>query len=466
MPELRLISADLDKYIHFDGTPLVCDVLSGLEENSFHIDHPCGKNGICGKCRIDISGQISPPDEREAEIGYRLSCRTRLLGDAVIRLSKESNSVDSNNSDNDNNSYCSLPDNCGLAIDIGTTNIVISICDLKNKCEVKRISSRNPQSAISADVMGRIGAAINGKLSELSDSVRNRIGEMLKDAGINTDKNTQCVITGNTAMMYIFCRMDTTALSAAPFEPDFLFGSKTDAVWEGTALEVYIPKCIGAFVGADLNCAILKSGMCMEGRTSLLTDIGTNAEIALWKNNRLIVTSAAAGPAFEGSKMTGSEVIDILAALLKSGRMDYTGLLNEEETADNFENPASKISRLTQKEIRDLQLAKGAVMGGIKTLLEITETSAEDIDSFYIAGAFGSGMNIDNAVSIGLFPDEFKDNAHVLGNAALEGARMMLFDTKFRDTSAHTASEAEAINLGGNPKFNANFLESLNFPKQ
>lgn len=447
MPKLRIVTnraqQNIERIVNFEGTPTVREVLNQAAPEELFVEHPCGGTGTCGRCRIDISGNISEPDAREKELGYRLSCRTRLAGDAELQIMKVIPSVQS-----------VLPEKvskCGIAIDIGTTNIVLGICDLEKKEEFLRIMERNPQTAIAADVMGRIGAAMRGELSGMSSSVKKCIGDMLSRVGIG-ERCASCVITGNTAMLYILCQKDTSSLATAPFRTDFLFGETADTILSEYVTSTYIPRCTGAFTGADLSCAILHSGMCVEGRTALLADIGTNAEIALWKKDTLFVTSAAAGPAFEGSGMKGSEVIDILAELLRTRNMDYTGLLTGSAV-------------FSQKDIRDLQMAKGAVMGGIRTLLEETGTSVEEVGSFYIAGAFGSGMNLDNASSIGLFPPELKDKAIVIGNAALEGAEEMLFDFGCRNAVFELADRAKVINLGGNPKFNSYFIESMNFPK-
>jgi uncharacterized 2Fe-2S/4Fe-4S cluster protein (DUF4445 family) len=247
---------------------------------------------------------------------------------------------------------------------------------------------------------------------------------------------------------------------------------------------------MNAFVGADISCAVLASGMCKE-KTALLCDIGTNGEIALWKEGQLYVTSTAAGPTFEGALIScgcssipgaidrvwaedgniqihtigdqpavgicGSGLIDAVAVLLREEIMDETGALDEDITF------APGVT-LLQKDIRALQLAKAAIAAGIQTLLDGSGTTCEEIESFYLAGGFGSHLNLQSAAAIGLIPGELVEKAKVIGNAALAGASQLLLDQTALPVLREIAKNSRHYNLGGNPTFNTNYMEQMLFP--
>ena len=248
---------------------------------------------------------------------------------------------------------------------------------------------------------------------------------------------------------------------------------------------------MNAFVGADITCAVLASDMCAD-KTSLLCDIGTNGEIALWKNGVLYVTSTAAGPAFEGAGIScgcssvagaidrawieegslcihtiadapavglcGSGLIDVVARLLELEELDETGALEEDEV----ELAPDVI--LQQQDIRALQLAKAAIAAGIETLLKVSDTDPEEIESFYIAGGFGSHLNIESAVRIGLIPDALADKVRVIGNAALAGAAQVLLDQRKFEQVRQIAKVSSHKNLGGDPLFNECYVDQMFFP--
>ena len=247
---------------------------------------------------------------------------------------------------------------------------------------------------------------------------------------------------------------------------------------------------MNAFVGADISCAVLASGMCKE-KTTLLCDIGTNGEIALWKDGILSVTSTAAGPAFEGALIScgcssipgaidkvwwednalaihtigdqpavgicGSGLIDAVAVLLQQEIMDETGALEEDVVL------APGVT-LLQKDIRALQLAKAAIAAGIQTLLDSTGTTCGEIETFYLAGGFGSHLNLTNAAAIGLIPEKLVKKTKVLGNAALAGAARLLLDPAATEEIRTIAEHSRHFNLGGNPVFNHNYMEQMLFP--
>ena len=469
----------------FEGTPTVREV---LEQNGISAPHPCGGSGRCGKCAIEISGDASAPDEKELAFGRRLSCRARLCGDAVVTLCADTQ-LSAEGSAQNIRGIGDTESSVGAAVDIGTTTVALSVYDLSTGECLAAETMLNPQSAVAADVIGRIGAACNGRLLQLKDMITSCIRTLAERSGYQNRIDKWC-ITGNTTMLYLMQGRDPRTLSAAPFRADHLFGE--ESTFLGRPL--YLPECMHAFVGADITCAVLESGMCGKEEVSLLCDIGTNGEIALWKNGKLYAASTAAGPVFEGAGIScgcqsvrgavesvslkanalevrtignapavglcGSGVIDAVACLLDNGTIDETGAMEGNETV------ICGNVVLKRQDVRAVQLAKAAIAAGIRTLLERTDTKEEEIATFYLAGGFGSHINLCSAVRIGLFPAALKDKAVILGNAALKGAASMLASEEIREKSRAIVSGAECINLGGMPEFNENYIDEMAFPEQ
>ncbi len=484
MGTLTVFTATGKQNIAFEGTPTVQQV---LERAGISMAHPCGGAGTCGKCTVNVIGCVSLPDETERSAGCRLSCRTRLYGDAIVTLKEQNDSsliaegFEENIKPIENFEY-----RIGAAVDIGTTTIALSVYDLTTGNCLATKTMLNPQSVISADVMGRIDAAVNGKLTRMQDMLISGICTLAKDTGYFDRIDTWC-LTGNTTMLYLFCGRNPQSFATAPYMADHFFGEEISFLGK----PAYLPPCMHAFVGADITCAVLAGGMCNSTGTALLCDIGTNGEIALWKNGTLYVTSTAAGPVFEGAgisygcqsvtgaieKVTlqndsfsvttignttpiglcGSGVIDTIACLLENGTVDETGAMEPEELL-----LCEGIS-INRQDIRNVQLAKAAIAAGIRTLLEVTKTSEDEISVFYLAGGFGKHLDLDSAVRIGLFPASFRNKVRILGNAALKGAASMLTDDSLKGTAQTIAGKADYLSLPDNPAFSKNYIGELSF---
>ena len=461
--------------------------LSALLENAgIHMAHPCGGRGVCGKCAVSVTGEVSPPDEAEKKAGTRLACRIRVFGNAEVYLpdEREMQQIETGGA-LPVVMGAPRPGMTGAAVDIGTTTVVLRRYDLGTGEILGESAMANPQITVAADVMGRIGASLNGQSEKLQRQISDCIRALLAKAGGRTDR---LVVTGNTTMLYLLTGRDPEALSHAPFEADTLFD--TDYVLDGKA--AYLPPCMNAFVGADISCAVLASGMC-GGGTAMLCDVGTNGEIALWKDGVLYVTSTAAGPAFEGAGIScgvssirgavdrvwieggmlsvhtignapaaglcGSGLIDAIASLLELEEIDETGSMEE----DGITVAPGVV--LTQKDVRAVQLAKSAIAAGIATLLSVSETDPSEIGSLYIAGGFGSHLGIMSAAAIGLIPRELIGKVRVIGNAALTGAAQLLLDEGRIPEIRRIAASSKHWNLGGNPLFNELYMENMLFPE-
>ncbi len=459
-----------------------------LQRAGVLLDHPCGRRGVCGKCAVEVRGSISEPNALEDKAGARLSCQTMLFGDAEVILPEEKTisvltDEDISNTEPKEQAADSRDLSLGMAVDIGTTTLVTSIYDLSTGDCLLSSGRENPQCAVAADVMSRIQAALEGKLGLLHDLILNAIPA----PGTAPYPIRKVVIVGNTAMLYFLTRKDPGSLSRAPFDADDLFGRFEEI----HGIPSFLPPCMNAFVGADITASVLASGMCRTPDTALLADIGTNGELALWKNGTLYVTSTAAGPAFEGAAISqgslsvngaidrvwmedgtlhthvigdisaksicGSGLLDAVAVMLETGAIDESGAMNDDrfELAENV--------ALLPKDIRQVQLAKSAIRAGIETLLASSGTDVSDIETFYIAGGFGSHLSPESAAEIGLVPPALEEKAFILGNAALKGAaEMLLHPEKILEAEA-IAARSRHVDLGGNPLFNELFVEHMLF---
>ncbi len=489
MPTLTILKKDKKIKLDFEGTPILRDL---LVDSGIAVFSPCGGNGSCGKCKSRLSGEVSPPNEHEEAANCRLACQARLLGDAEAELLS------------DESEYRFIETKTiftptlktrfdwkyGAAVDIGTTTVVLKLYNSSGEY-IAEATALNPQRSVSADVIGRIDSALRGNGETLKDLITQCIDDLSKrvcaDADIDPSEVEKWVITGNTAMLYLYTGRSPESISHSPFTADTLFG-------EYPSDRVYIPPCMNAFVGADITCAVLASGMTKSDKVSLLCDIGTNGEVALWKNGRLYVTSAAAGPAFEGGEIScgcgcvsgaidrvavengkikvytidntpalgicGSGLISVVSAFLELGYIDNSGY---GENIPALSANGGTIT-ITQDDIRALQLAKAAIAAAVEILLKHTETTAQEIETLYICGGFGNNLSISDAAKIGLIPYELSKKAIFLGNGALSGAIEMLFDEEVIGKAECIAKSAQCISLAGEEDFYRAFIGNIDFP--
>ena len=492
MPELTVIRGDSARVITFEPGRILMDVLL---DHDIAGPHPCGGRGVCGKCAVRLTGSVSEPNSAEIAAGARLACQAVLLGDAAVVLPRDSAMEQIEmGSDGALVPVDPMPGDYGAAVDIGTTTVAVKLYDLKSGVCLGEAGLLNPQTSVAADVMGRIGAAMNGEGERMRAQITGAITDLLEKAcregGVPPKAVESMVVTGNTTMLYLLTGQNPEALSHAPFQADRLFDETVSLIGR----QAYLPRCMHAFVGADITCAVLASGLCEQDQTALLCDAGTNGELALWHGGELLVTSTAAGPAFEGAgiscglgsvkgaidrigvedgRMTvhtiggaraagvcGSGLIDAVAAALKLGAVDETGAMD----GDDF--PLADDVKLIPKDIRQVQLAKAAIAAGIETLIESARLTADDVTVLDIAGGFGSHMNVKSAEAIGLFPPELTPRVRVLGNAALTGAAGMLMDRGLARKANAIAALARHIDLGGNPRFNEHYADQMFFPEE
>ena len=514
----------------YDGHEIYCysckegeRLADGLKREGYFLTMPCSGKGICGKCRVKASGQLSEMREEESRFlskeekkqGMRLACMTRVLGDVQVEYERKLETRGLIQEEGIERKVVLDPSSqgWGAAVDIGTTTMAAYLYRLSDGKRMTQTSDSNPQSPWGADVISRMEQALAGEEAILSTVMVRKLEEMilgmLSETDIEAENLQEMVITANTAMLYLLTRTDPDELSHAPFHASRKFGERIPAESLGfrkfLAAHAYLPRCASAFVGADITTAIIASGMLEEKSPSLLLDIGTNGEIALCKDGKLICCSTAAGPALEGGNirmgmpalpgaidmvsysekgfsyttigghtpigLCGSGLLDAIAVLRKSGILDDTGAIQEDghawtsclcevEGFPAFRFPNSQVV-LTQRDIRNVQLAKGAICAGIRTLLSHAGLRPDEIGTFYLAGGFGSYLKIQSAVEIGLIPQAFLDKTKVLGNAAGMGACMLLQSKTLRQESEVLADRMETVELSQNPHFQQYYMDSM-----
>jgi uncharacterized 2Fe-2S/4Fe-4S cluster protein (DUF4445 family) len=412
----------------------------------------------------------------------------------------------------------------GLAVDVGTTTIVMYLMDLTSGSCVDTQSAENPQTSFGADVLSRISTARHDetKFHELRavliTSVNGLLDALLGRTGISRDDIWDAVVVGNTTMMHFFLGLSPGSLAVIPYN------SVTDEAVESTATNVglriarggrvrTLPGC-ASFVGADTVAAVVASGMQESPGDRLLIDIGTNGEIVLGNSERLITCSAAAGPAFEGANIQsgvravagaidrvrveddlivgtiadaeaigicGSGVIDAVYACRSAGLIGRNGNIVRTHSNPRLARRVVEWGRgraiiltrdhgtdpqilLTQEDVRQVQLAKGAIRAGVELLLEEKGLNARDIQEVILAGAFGSYVRPESAVGIGLIPALSVCRVQAIGNAAGRGAQMTLLSKAVYEESLALSKAMEYVPLSAQPNFHRRFLEGMTFP--
>jgi uncharacterized 2Fe-2S/4Fe-4S cluster protein (DUF4445 family) len=367
------------------------------------------------------------------------------------------------------------PVRAAVGLDIGTTTIQAQLVDLDTGRTLDTFSALNDQRDFGADVISRISEARNGKLDELFAAINNQIERMLVSF---TQKSNlcaieKCAVSGNTTMLHLFCRADPSAMGSAPYTPVFLqerhFSGKELSL---SAENVTLLPGISAFVGADITAGLVFVDIMGKGENALFVDIGTNGEIAVWKNSekKLFCCSTAAGPCFEEAEiscgLSASDFINVVAEMRLRNVIDETGAL-----ADNFARtgfPVADGKIITQQDVRRFQLAKSAIYSGIKTICRTAGIELKNLETAYIAGGLGFYLNLENAAVVGLLPKEFAGNSAavktvVCGNTSLQGAVESLRDSSFLPRCYELITRAETVDLANDKYFSAAFEHNMLF---
>ena len=416
------------------------NLLRFLRGQGFAISADCNGSGTCGKCAVELDGET------------QLACEVTLTHDCSIKLPVRRQMQITDD-------YLPAPeqaesrDGFGLAIDLGTTTVAIELIDLASGKSVRKAGFENPQRAFGADVISRISASkehVDELQRLICDAISAQAEGLLQAVAVQPDQVIGVVISGNTTMIYLLLGYDCACLGVHPFEPGTAL--QTPYAWDtlfggAIACPVFVVPWVSAFVGGDIVSALLHAP---KTASFLLVDLGTNGEIALCHPGGLLCTATAAGPAFEGMKtnLYGSELLDLTARLLREGAIDETGLLLDENAP------------LTQKDIREIQLAKSAVRTGIELLMKLA--GQPELDAVYLCGGFGKALNVQSAAEIGLLPEAMREKTTALGNASLGGAAKLLRAPGARREIDEILT-AQTVNLAAQREFNEYFMEYLGF---
>ncbi len=477
-----------------DQTPLI-DVL-----HEFGIEFPCGGKGTCGKCKVRLlDGEIAITEihrQKLEQLGlasdWHLSCFSLCTNDITLEIEQFNHLILADESEFD----FSPREGFGIAVDLGTTTIVAQLVDLSSAKVLAVETMLNPQVKFGADLISRIQACLDGNATEMTTIVRSSIGTMIRLMLKKYDVRVQkVVLVGNSAMQLIFSNCDVAPLSAYPFHinnPGLKTFNPKELGWDFDVNEnVQFYPSIGSFVGSDILAGIAATGLHLKENYTALIDLGTNGEIVLGNKNQVVCASTAAGPAFEGANISmgmravtgaisslhlvdgsieasvigntapkgicGSALIDAIALLRK---MELIGMFGEINSGEPQITIAGKVI-LTQRDINEFQLAKAAIAAGLTILARTLSIDLTDIEEIYIAGAFGSYINIENVVATGMI-ELTADKIHKMGNTALIGAKMFLFsDMGITDK---ILAKTRHISLEADPGFQDIYVDKLLFP--
>ena len=546
MPVLTILP--FDKQISFTPGPSLLDL---LRTAGFQPESPCNGKGICGKCKVTLADpdaavptahkNISPDETRE---GVRLACQVfpesdlkvtvpenlslnaRILegqplsglecAPAVSVRKTDSGFFFKYESQKDETPLLGWSGDLhplGAAIDIGTTTCVVSVYDLATGAHLATKSAINPQTKYGHDVLTRIqmGSEPEG-LDTLAKAVAGELNRLISDAchsaGVDAKHILDVVLGGNTTMLQLAGKFDPEPLGHLPFEVGIPGGTDYPAERFGLDIHaegrVYVPPIVHAFVGTDITAGLLAVGFFDEKDPALFIDIGTNGEMAIAADGRIIVTSTAAGPAFEGMGVScgvraapgaleaawkgdeglefrtvdekpvngicGSGIIDLIAVLHGMGVIESSGLMQPDpdgkvsEKEDGRQYEITPKVFLSQGDIRQIQLAKGAIRTGIDMLVKAAGLEMDRIQKVVLAGAFGYHLKPASLEAIGLLPPKTAGKVMFSGNTSKTGAAMMLINAALRKKLETQAAGATHLALADKPEFQDLFIENLSLP--
>lgn len=512
---VTVLQGEEEKHIPLDSGESLMDA---LVRSGYLIRAVCGGQGRCGKCKIQVRKGDPGITQRDREVfsenewkeGFRLSCLVYPKEDMEISLPQTDDSQFEILTAYQNGKKGKYTGEYvyDIAIDIGTTTIAFALLGEKSGEILHTVSRVNGQRVYGADVISRIKASMDGKKGALQDRIRKDLltgmKALLEEAQIMPEKIQKIVLSGNTTMGHLLMGYDCDTLGVSPFTPvniDFIRGTVQEIIGEfaGNASVTILPG-ISTYVGGDIVSGLYAAGFSNRSEICFLVDLGTNGEMALGNQEKIYVTSTAAGPAFEGGNITwgmgsvagaicavnfhgsepyiktirgqtpegicGTGVIETVAELVREGIAEDSGTLDETYFAKGF--PLAKTSDgrdivFTQKDIREIQLAKAAVRAGMETLLLRYGVEKQDVSKVYLAGGFGYRLDIGKAIAIGMLPAEFSGRIEAIGNSSLAGAVKYLTHRAGEKEIQSLIHASTEINLSTDKDFNELYIDSMFF---
>ena len=467
MPTVKIVSPKEEKLITVENGTLLMNV---LKENNSAVEHLCGGIGLCKKCIVLVNGK------------QELSCKYVINEDIIVEEAVN-NKIESFSGVEETGKIGK--NNC-LCLDIGTTTLALALVSLDDYSVCKVETATNPQRAFGGDVISRIDYSMKNGTENLFKSIIDRINQMVDELlnKFNLEKVENMLVAGNTTMLHLFFNVDPSSMGVSPYTPSFIESKQEKGAVLGLKRveNVKTIKNISAFVGADIVSGLGFIGMPEKDKYRFLIDLGTNAEIVLFSQDKMLCTAAAAGPCFEGANIEcgmsatkgaisqydkngyktiqdaeptgicGTGLIDVIAYLLHQEIIDESGYMDDDfYLSDNV--------YLSQKDVRQFQLAKSAVYSAVLALMKKENITFNDIDKIYISGGFSTFINVDNAIKTGLLPNE-KEKISAINNSSLSGAINSVLKN---DNYEKMIEKAEYIDLSQDKVFSDLFIENMMF---
>ena len=475
-------------------------IAQALLRKDYKVPMACGGNGTCGKCKVEIDGawvnscKLYPKPEEDIIIsafgwGEGREELTQIAGVEKINIT-EGRAREAKGQTR----------KTFLAVDIGTTTIAAALVEKETGAVIATAGCGNSQRIFGQDVLSRIKASVAGTGEKLKTLIRQDILNLSEEI---QKKQKDIVIehiyiAGNTTMEHLYMGDSCEGLGKAPFTPVSL-AERKDSL---SNIPVTLLPGISAFVGADIAAGMLACGMDEEERPSLLLDLGTNGEMVLALEDKMIATSAPAGPALEGGNIScgvasvtgaiskvrvigertiigtigntpatgicGTGVLELVAGLYENHIIDASGQMKEKYREEGFPLARMKDGKqitFTQQDIREVQLAKAAIHSGIELLLEHAGISMGEIKKVYLAGGFGVYLDVHIAAGIGLLPAELEKCTKAVGNTSLQGCIAYGSSEENRSRTEEMIKKCESINLAEQADFEERYVANMNFPE-
>lgn len=523
-------------------------IKKALEQGGIPFPNNCGGKGKCLSCRIEFTDDAPLLSERETKLfdrgsNCRMACQHTLKQNIDITISGYEFRDDIKRLDDFGITGGGV--GYGIAVDLGTTLVALYLIDLQRGEIVSQHSFLNPQMLFGGDVMSRLTAAKDeNRRKEMTHLIHRRVAEVIDHAtkrmNIERDEIKRIFVAGNSVMSHLWLGVETEGLERAPFRSSLegrgitSFGPSVVGLNELCVCEV--SPVLAGFVGGDITAAILAADLDSPPLTSppaerggeikgdsppgyqrgiskiytppgfrggtkggarLLIDLGTNGEIVLSSEGRMLATSTAAGPAFEGVGMLsgmaalpgaiegftedgepitvggekpvgfcGSGYIAALDLLLRKGILSPSGLLCRNSNGERHWSPAPLSDQppyITQDDVRKFQLGKGAIAAGVELLCAKAGIEPENLDEVILTGSFGNRVDIQAAINLGLLPKVPVEKVIFMDNAAGRGAALCLGNESYRKRAEELQHSIEVINLGDDPDFEDRFIANMQF---
>lgn len=517
------------------------NLLDICRQQQIPVEAACNGRGICGKCRVQVIQGNVPAAEEERRVftaqeiadGYRLACRVRVMSDLTVRLFSQQNAMEIQMPEPAaGNSISKMPEAAArlkthgrqlteycIAVDLGSTTLAAVLIDQSGSI-LSQVTAVNSQRAYGGDVISRIQASNEGRKDELRRCICRDLEQMFCALVQKLEKMikmqikiSRVAIAGNTTMLHLLRGYSCERLGQAPFEPVNLqteclpYRELFSDVAGCVQAAVYLLPGMSAFAGADITAGLYSSGFWQmpEDETAFFVDLGTNGELACGSRKGFVTSAAAAGPAFEGGRLScgipgipgavskvsylyhrvriqtigqkkpcgicGTGALEAVAALLGEGLLNKDGLLApqlfEQGMVLACREDGSRIC-LTQADIREIQMAKAAIRAGIEILLlrygqMLGQDAGPAVSRVYLAGGFGYYLSADTATAIGLFPPEWRDKIILCGNTSLKGAVLFLSDPSCAGGLVKICSKNTSIQLEDDPRFQEIYIQQMGF---